>query len=109
VELAFVLPVVVMLCMAVFQVALVARDVVLTVHAARAAAREAAVDAGTRRVEGAAHDVLAGARVEVSRAREIGDPVTVTVRYRSKTDLPLVGPLFPNPELHAKSVMRKER
>jgi hypothetical protein len=31
------------------------------------------------------------------------------VRYRSRTDLPLVGVLFPDPELRAASTMRVER
>ena len=69
VELALVLPVVVLLLMAVFQVAVVARDQVLTVQAARAAVREAAVDAGAAGCEAAARDVLDGAVVDVDGAR----------------------------------------
>jgi hypothetical protein len=103
------LPVVVLLLMAVFQVAVVARDQVLVVQAARAAAREAAVASGKGRVEGAARDVLGGAHVDVSGASKVGDPVRVTVHYQSKTNLPLVGPLFPDPQLHATSVMRREK
>jgi hypothetical protein len=33
----------------------------------------------------------------------------VEVRYRAVTDVPLVGVLFPDPELHARAVMRAER
>ena len=44
VELALVLPLVVALLLAVVQVGLIVRDQVLVVHAAREAAREAAVD-----------------------------------------------------------------
>jgi TadE-like protein len=109
VELALMLPVVVMLLMAVFQVALLARDQVLTVHAARAAAREAAVAAGDGRMRGAARDVLSDARVEVVSKGEIGEPIVVVVRYRSHTSLPLVGALFPDPELRARAVMRREK
>ena len=109
VELALVLPVVVMLLMAVFQVAVLARDQVLAVQAARAAVREAAVAAGPARMRGAAHDVLAGARVEMTSRGAIGEPVVVEVRYRARTSLPLIGPLFPDPDLSARAVMRRER
>jgi hypothetical protein len=108
-EFALVLPVVVLMLMAVFQVALLARDQVLTVQAARAAVREAAVDAGEARVRGAASDVLQGAKVDIVTSGDIGEPIVVTVRYRAHTTLPLVGPLFPDPELVARAVMRRER
>ena len=109
VELALALPVIVLFLMCVFQVAFVARDQVLTVHAARAAAREAAVGADDKRVRAAAHDVLGGAEVSVQRGARVGDDVVVTVRYESPTALPLIGPLFPDPQLEAKAVMRRER
>ena len=108
-ELALILPVVVLLLMAVFQVATVARDQVLTVQAARAAVREAAVDAGGNRVQAAARDVLPGATVDIVARGEIGAPIAVVVRYRAHTNLPLVGALFPDPELTARAVMRRER
>ena len=109
VELALILPVVVLLLMAVFQIAVVARDQVLTVHAARAAVREAAVDAGRGRVDAAARDVLDGAVVDVKARGEIGEPVVVVVHYRSRTNLPLIGALVPDPPLMARAVMRRER
>ena len=46
VELALVLPLVALLLLALVQVGLVVRDQILVIHAAREAAREAAVDAG---------------------------------------------------------------
>jgi hypothetical protein len=104
-----VLPVVVMMLFAVLQVALLARDQVLTVQAARAAVREAAVAAGDARMRGAANDVLSGAKVDVVSSGDIGEPIVVRVQYRARTTLPLVGPLFPDPELVAKAVMRRER
>ena len=36
-------------------------------------------------------------------------PITVEVSYRSVTDLPLVGPLFPDPTLHSRVSMRVEK
>jgi hypothetical protein len=109
VELALVLPFVVLLLLALVQVALVARDHVLVVHAARAAAREASVDAGAARVEAAATQVLPGADVDVGPRGGVGDEISVTVRYRARTDVPIVGALFPERDLRATSVMRIER
>ena len=109
VELALVLPLLFLLLMAVFQVAVVARDQVLAVQAARAAAREAAVGAGHGRVQGAARDVLGGAVVDVTTPGQIGEPVVVRVHYKSRTTLPLVGALFPDPDLTARAVMRREK
>jgi hypothetical protein len=109
VELALVLPVVVLFLLALVQTALVARDAVLVQDAARAAVREASVDAGTGRVRDAARRTLGGVEVEVHRSGGVGDPVEVRVSYREHTDLPLVGPLFPDVTLKAKATMRAER
>jgi hypothetical protein len=35
--------------------------------------------------------------------------VTVVVTYKSTTELPLVGPLFPDPTLRSRAVMRVEK
>ena len=109
VELALVLPVLLLFLLALVQTALVARDQLLVQDAARAAAREASVGADPRRVRDAARRTLGGVTVEVHRAARIGEPVTVTVRYVDRTRLPLVGPLFPDVVLHATASMRAER
>jgi hypothetical protein len=109
VELALVLPVLVLFLLALVQTALVARDEVLVQDAARAAAREASVDAGSGRVIDAARRTLRGAEVEVHRSRGVGQPVSVVVRYRDHTNVPLVGPIFPDVVLHATATMRAER
>jgi Flp pilus assembly protein TadG len=109
VELALVLPVFVLFLLALVQTALVARDAVLVQDAARAAVREASVDAGADRVRDAARRALDGVDVEVRRSGGVGDPVEVRVSYREHTDLPLVGPLFPDLTLTAKATMRAER
>jgi len=106
VELALVLPVLVLAAVAILQVALVVRDYVSVVHAAREAARAASVDGDPDR---AAHRVLAGASVHVGARPKVGEQIEVEVEYRSVTDLPLVGPLFPDPTLHHTAVMRVER
>ena len=108
VELALVLPVLVLFLLALVQTALLARDEVLLQDAARAAVREASVDAGSRRVRDAARRSLPGVDVEVHRGG-VGEPVVVIARYRDRTNLPLVGPLFPDVLLRARATMRAER
>ena len=106
VELALVLPAVVLLLLAILQFALVARDELLVVHAAREAARAASVGASG---SAAASRVLEAAKVSISGGAHVGDLVVATVTYRSVTDLPLVGPLIPDPWLSARVTMRAER
>lgn len=112
VELALCLPLVVALALALLQVTLVVRDQVLLTHAAREAVREAAVspDAGAAR-----EAALAGARLDPDRleveVRGRGGPgsrVTVVVRYRSPTAVPLIGPLVGDVHLSAAAAMRVE-
>lgn len=113
VELALVLPLVAALALALLQVALVVRDQVLVVHAAREGARAAAVSDDPGAAQAAA---LAGARlipdrvvVEASGRGEAGSRVRVLVRYVSVTDLPLVGPLLGDVDLSGSASMRVER
>lgn len=109
VELALVLPVLLLFLLALVQTALVARDQLLVQDAARAAVREASVGADEGRVVDAARRTLAGVVVEVRRSGGVGGSVHVTTRYVDHTNLPLVGPLFPDVVLHATSTMRAER
>jgi hypothetical protein len=109
VEFALVRPLVIFLILAVLQTALVVRDYVATVHAAREAARAASVDRRPDAAAAAARRVLRRARVDVSARPAIGAPIRVDVSYTSHTDLPLVGRLYPDPELHASATMRAER
>ena len=103
------IPLIVFAALAIIQVALVVRDELAVVHAAREAARSASVDSDPSHAETAARHTLAGAAVKVGPRGRVGSEVTVDVRYRSVTSLPLVGALFPDPVLHAKAVMRVER
>jgi len=109
VEFALVLPLVVMALLALIQVGLLVRDHLAVVHAAREAAREASVAPDPARAVAAARRTLPGAEVEVGERPEVGGSIEVEVRYRSVTDVPLVGKLFPDPELRARAVMRVER
>ena len=95
VELALALPVVVLLLLVLLQVALVARDVVLVAHAAREGARAAAIDPDPAAAREAAEAAggLDPDRMEVD-VGDRGDPgsrVRVRIRYRVRTDVPLVG------------------
>lgn len=109
VEFALVLPLVIFLILAILQTALVVRDYVATVHAAREAARAASVDRRPEAAVDAAARVLRRAHVDVGARPAVGGPIRVVVTYTSHTDLPLVGLLFPDPELHASATMRVER
>lgn len=109
VEFALILPMVVLLLLAILQTALIVRDYVGVVHAAREAARAASVDRDPSAATSAAQRVLRDATVDVGSRPPIGGPIRVEVRYVSHTDLPLVGLLFPDPELQATAVMRTER
>jgi hypothetical protein len=104
-----VLPLVVLAALAVIQVGLVVRDQLGVVHAAREAVRVASVQRDPSAVAEAAHRSLPGSSVHLGARPAIGDDISVTVEYRSVTSLPLVGALFPDPELHATATMRVER
>jgi Flp pilus assembly protein TadG len=109
VELALALPLVALLLLAVVQVGLVVRDQVLVVHAAREGARAAAVDpsAAVARRAAVAGSGLPESRLRVDLTRR-GGRVEVVARFRSATDLPLVGSLLPDLSLRANAAMRAE-
>ncbi len=112
-ELALVLPLVALVLLAVVQVGLLVRDQVLVVHAAREAAREAAVEANPDEVRRVA---LAGSNLEddrlevgVSGRGGPGTHVRVEVAYRAPTRVPLVGAVLADLTLQASATMRVER
>lgn len=113
VELALVLPVIVVLLLAILQVGLVARDVVLVTHAAREAARAAAVEAepGAARRAAASSSGIDPERLRVSVETPPGPPrrTRVVLRYRSATSVPLVGALLGDLTLRGAATMRVER
>lgn len=112
VELVFVLPLLALVALVVLQVALVGRDLVLVTHAAREAARTAAVEPG----EGAARDAAVRStglererlQVEVAGRGGPGSRVEVRVRYRAPTDVPLAGRLVGDVDLVGRASMRVE-
>ena len=108
-ELAVVFPVVLLLALTLVQAALVLRDDLALANAAREAARAASLDPDPARAERAAVAVLPGATVRSDARPAVGELVRVRVSYRSATNLPLVGPLLPDPVLVARAAMRVER
>lgn len=111
VEVALVLPFLVVLLLAMAQVGLIIRAQVMVIHAAREAARAVAVDA-TADAQGAA--LLAATldpgrtTVDVSGSLEPGGHVTVTVGYVVESRIPLAGAIIGDVELDAEATMLVE-
>lgn len=105
------LPLVVLALLLVIQVGLVVRAQVVLVDAAREGARAAAVE-GTAAAAAAAARASPGldpARMQVqARVGVPGSVARVEVRYRVRTDVPLVGTLVGDVALHAAVAMRVE-
>lgn len=113
VELALVLPLVMILLLAVAQLGLLVRDQILVVHAAREAAREAAVDpaADAPRRAAVASSSLNDSRLTVTSTDRgaAGSRVRVEVAYRTSSAVPLLGAAVGNLTLRASATMRVER
>jgi Flp pilus assembly protein TadG len=113
VELALLLPVVVLLVLAVLQVGLLVRDVVLVTHAAREGARAAATEPSTDAARAA---VLASSGLDPDRVAVtltttgVGSSrrAAVEVVYRAPTGVPLVGGTVGDRLIRARVTMRVE-
>lgn len=112
VEFALTLPLVVLIAMLVVQIGLVAKDGLLVHHAAREAARAAAVEPDVAVARQAA---VSGASLDPSRLTVSlqgggakGEPLTAVVTYQSETGVPLVGRLVPDVTLRGEVSMRTE-
>jgi len=116
VELVLALPVVVLVLLLVVQVGLVVRAQILVIDAAREGARAAAVGGSPAAVAAAVRATpgLRPGRLDISTAGGSGTAaapaatVRVTVRYRTPTDVALVGTLLADPTLTATVAMRGE-
>jgi Flp pilus assembly protein TadG len=113
VELALALPLLAVLALTLLQAGLVVRDQVLLTHAAREAAREAAVerDPGAARRGALAGAGLDGDRLTVTTTgrRGAGSRVTARLVYDAPTSIPVVGALVGDVTLRATVTMRVER
>lgn len=112
VEVALILPLLVLFAFLVAQAGLVAKDLLLVHHAAREAARAAAVDPTPSTALAAASSAgrLDASRLSVSLSGgvERGSTTTAVVHYRSPTNLPLIGRLVGDIDLEAAVTMRVE-
>lgn len=112
VELALCLPLVVVVLAIVVQVGVVALDHVRLWHAAREAARIAAVDADLGNITRAAErSGVAPLDVEVDPQdlyRRQGQPVTVTITHAPQLRIPVIGSLADGMKLTATASMRIE-
>lgn len=112
VEFALVLPLVLTVLLCVLQVVVVVRHRVLLEQALHEAARTAALaDRATagRDTARAAAAALPGATVSLGPRPPAGGTQRITVEYRSRTELPIVGAVLPDPRLRASTVVRVER
>jgi Flp pilus assembly protein TadG len=99
VEFALLLPLLLVRCLALVQFGLFARDRLLAEAAARAGAREAAVQADETAIREAALAAGPGldpgaVTIGVTRDGTVGDPVTVEVGYAESIRVPFVDWLF---------------
>lgn len=87
------------------QVALVARDQLAIELAAREAARAAAVSAQPASAAAGAAQRATTLQPLTVDAQVGSNTVTVTVGHRSRTDVPIVGPLIADVDLRASATM----
>lgn len=108
VEFALALPLVALLVLGIVQLVVIARDQLAVELAAREAARAAAVAAAPASAGTAAAERAVGlAPLDVSVSERDGR-VTVTVRHRSATNVPLIGLAIGDVEVAATVTMQRE-
>jgi Flp pilus assembly protein TadG len=108
VEFALALPLVAVLVLGIVQLVVVARDQLAVELAAREGARAAAVAAAPAAAATQAATAAVGLdRLDVS-VTEHADRVTVTVRHRTATDVPLIGVVIGDVEVSATVTMQRE-
>jgi Flp pilus assembly protein TadG len=114
VEFALVMPLLLLVALALVQIAMIGRDRLVLEHAARAGAREAAVDPDDAVVRSVVAEATApldpsDVAVDIQRAGTFGDPVVVRVAYDAPVAVPLAGWLLPaSVHLAAQLAMRQE-
>ena len=107
VELALAMPLLCLLLLGVVQIAVVVRDQLVAIEAARVGARAASVSADPAgAAEGAVRRAVSSP-VRVSTATQDGY-VTVSVTIENPTDVPLIGVLMPSVEVRASATMQLE-
>lgn len=110
VELALIMPLLILLALSIVQVGVLVHMRVLVTHAAREAVREAAVGSGPDEVTiaAAAAGPLDPDRLSVDLETS-GERVVVSVHYDAPTEVFLVGPLLGDVGFDASATMRLEQ
>ena len=107
VELAFILPVILLLGGALFQFGLIVVNQLAVWDAARSAARAASVSTDPQEAERAANNSVSIRPLKVT-VTTIDDVVSAHVVYVEQTSLPLIGLFFPAVTLEASVAMLNE-
>ena len=110
IEFALVLPLALILIVGLLQIAVLARDQIVVLGAAREGVREAIVNSDAAAIVDAAKRAAPGLRleVEVSRGTKRGDSAKVNVSA-PPGKLPLVGEIVDGMTLKASATMRMEK
>ena len=110
VEFALVLPLVLILIVGLLQVAVLARDQIVVLGAAREGVREAIVNSDRGAIVAAAQQAAPGLQlqVDVNRGTQRGDPAKVDVAA-APAKLPIMGEIVDGMTLRASATMRMER
>ncbi len=110
VELALALPVLCLLLLGVVQLAVVIRDQLVVIEAARAGVRAASVSADPSGAASSAATAAVGTGLSpISAGTSLnGAYVTVTVTMVSITDVPLIGMLLPDIQVQSDATMTLE-
>jgi len=109
VEFVLVLPLVIIVLLCTLQVVSVVRTRLLLEQAVHEAARAAALSPDEPTILEAARRALPGVDLELGRRPKIGGAISVVLRVKVHTDIPVVGPLLPDPMMRARAVVRVER
>jgi TadE-like protein len=113
VELVLCLPVLALVLAVLVEVGLLVGDQVRLWHAARETVRVAVVDSDPNQIRAAAeHGGLGPLDIELEPQfsdRSTGEPLTVTLSYRSDGYLPLLGNLISHRDLSSTATMRIEQ
>jgi Flp pilus assembly protein TadG len=114
VEFALVTPLLLLVALALVQIAVIGRDRLVLEHAVRAGVRQASIDPDDAAVRQAVDDAVApldpvGVAVQIDRGGTFGDPVVVRVDYDVPVAVPLAGWLLPaSVHLATELAMRQE-
>lgn len=109
VELALLIPMLALFLMLILQVAMVVRQHVLVANAARTAARELSVNKSQSNAISLAHRSAPNSKVTISRPSTPGQYLTVKVKDKVESTLPIIGVVFPDVTVTGESIMRVEK